>query len=118
MNKLVKKYALVSTSHYDCGEWKSFYILRDNLTEEDVIEINRYAEKHRQLWQECYKKEQENAKNRIVQDLRTELHSYLNKPIPDKYYSIEDYHRLWLDKDLIIEHYVIEDIKEEYYENM
>jgi hypothetical protein len=118
MLKLVKKYALISTSFYEDGKWKNFHILRDNLSEKDVIEINNYAEEYNRLWRECYQKEQENAKNRIIQDLRTELKNYLNKPIPDKHYSINDYYKLWLDQDLITEHYVIEDIKEDFYENM
>ena len=118
MKKLVKKYALVSTSYYDEGEWKKFHILIDNLTEEDIIKISNYYDEYNRLWKENYEKERENAKNRIVEDLRTDLKKFLNEPISDDFYSIEDYYKLWLDKDLIIEHFAIEEIKEVYYENM
>ena len=118
MKKLVKKYALVSTSYYDDGEWKKFHIIIDNLTEEDIIKISNYADEYNRLWKENYENENENAKKRITKDLRTDLEKFLNEPILDDFYSIEDYHKLWLEKDLIIEHFVIEEIKEESYENM
>jgi len=60
-----------------------------------------------------YKQEQENAKNRIVKDLRTDLYKHLDEPIIDDYYSIGDYHKLWTEKDLIIEHFVVEEVNEE-----
>ena len=62
MTKLSKKYALVSTSYYYDGEWKNFYILRNNLTEEDLVKIKFYHDEHMRLWRECYAKEKENAK--------------------------------------------------------
>jgi len=57
MKKLVKKYALVSTSYYDRysnGEWKNFHIIRDNLIEEDIIKISKYADEYSRLWEDCY----------------------------------------------------------------
>ena len=108
MKKLVKKYALVSTSYYDDGEWKKFHIIIDNLTEEDIIKISNYADEYNRLWKENYENENENAKKRITKDLRTDLEKFLNEPILDDFYSIEDYHK----------HFVIEEIKEECYENM
>ena len=115
MKKLIKKYALVSTSHFDGfdGGWKNFHIIRDNLTEEDIIKISNYADEHNRLWKDCYEQERENAKKRIVKDLRTDLYKYLNEPIIDTYYSIEDYSKLWSEKDLIIEHFVVEEVNEE-----
>lgn len=32
-----KKYAIISDSFYDDGRWKSFYVLIDNLTKEQVL---------------------------------------------------------------------------------
>jgi hypothetical protein len=103
---MIKKYALVSTSYYDCGIWKSFYILIDGLTEDDVQKIKFYSEEYSRLWKDCYEQERENAKKSINVDLRTDLKKLLNKSISETdYYTIEDYYKLWSDKDLIIEHY-------------
>lgn len=110
MEKLIKQYAFVSTSYYTDGEWKSFYIVRSGMTENDVLKIKEYYDECNRLRNECYEKERENAKNRISEDLRTDLEEYLNKPIDIEngiYESIRDYHQVWLNKDLIIEHFEI-----------
>ena len=109
MTKLSKKYALVSTSYYCDGEWKNFYILSNNLTEEDLVKIKFYHDEHMRLWRECYAKEKENAKNRVCEDLRTDLQAFLKQPISETdRYSINNYYDLWSEKDLIIENFEVE----------
>jgi len=109
MTKLSKKYALVSTSYYYDGEWKNFYILSKDLTEEDLVTIKFYHDEHMRLWTECYAKERENAKNGVREDLRTDLQAFLNQPISATDRStIDYYHNLWSEKDLIIEHFEVE----------
>ena len=104
---MIKKYALVSTSYWDGNRCKSFHILRSGLTEEEIARIKFYAEERTRLWDECYKQEAENAKNGgITVDLRTGLREMLNKPISEAdIYTVEDYYRIWTEKDLIIERY-------------
>jgi hypothetical protein len=112
MSKLIKKYSFVSTSYYADGDWKSFYILHSGMTENDVLNIKKYADEYNRLWDECYKQERENANNMVCMDLRTDLVANLRRPIDIEqgiYHSIKDYHQMWLDKDLIIEHFEIED---------
>lgn len=109
MSKLIKKYALVSTSFWGGDNWKSFAILKDGLTEDDLIKIKSDADIHRQLWNQCYKQEQENVKNGVSEDLRTDLNKLINQRTPENgYQSIKDNHKLWLDKDLIIESFHVE----------
>lgn len=105
---MIKKYAIVSTNLYVDGEWKSFYLVQTNLTEEDILKIKFYYDEHNRLWEECYAQERENAKNGIAKDLRTDLIYFLKKQISENdYNSIENYYETWLKKDLIIEHYEI-----------
>lgn len=102
MSKLIKKYAIISTAN------DNFFIIEKNLTEDDIILIKYYSDEYDRLWNECYAQERENAKNQIHMaiDLRPDLIKLLNQPISKaNIYSISDYHRIWLSKDLIIEHF-------------
>ena len=106
--KLIKKYALVSTSFWDGDNWKSFHILRNGLSEEDVLRIKHNFDEYLRLWKECYQKEADNTKNGVSQDLRTELVSFLNKiDIENNYTSISDDYNLWSEVDLIIENFKV-----------
>ena len=103
MPKLVKKFAFVSTSFYDrdCGEYKSFY-----------VNFNLYNK----LWKDLFDKERENAQKKTLENLRPELERKLKGFIEEKlsseyiqHFSIKDCHEAWLEKDLIIENYLMED---------
>ncbi len=111
MFKLVKKYAFVSTSYYHDGEWKNFFITHSGMTENDVLKIKEISDEYYRLWEECYAKERENALDGVYEDLRTDLITYLNTRInigTCNYLSRKDYHKIWTEKDLIIEHFVID----------
>lgn len=108
MSRLIKKYALVSTSYWSWsdGEWKSFHIILDNLSEDQVCDLEHGFFEHIRLWNECYAKERENALNQITEDLRTPLMKHLDTVCSGEY-TLEECKKLWSAKDLIIEHYIV-----------
>lgn len=107
MTKLTKMYALVAT-RYDDNNNPSMYIIRDSLTEKDLIEYQNYHAEYNRLWQECYAKEKENRKNKISENLRDDLNKITeNKNSVCGTYSMRYYHDIWEEKQLIIEHFYI-----------
>jgi len=119
MSKLVKKFAFVSTSFYDRdgeGRFKSFHITLNDLTEEDVLIIKKNCDLYDNMWSDLYNLERENAKIGVYKDLRPELEIKIKGLIEDKlsseymqHFSIKDCREAWLEKDLIIENYLIEE---------
>lgn len=107
MERLIKKYALVSTSHWDRdGKWKSFHIILDNLSEDQLCYIEHGFSEYMRLWKECYDKERENALNRTFEDLRTPLVKHIKSALSGEY-TLETCQDLWSQKDLIIEHFMV-----------
>jgi len=107
--RLVRKFALISTSHYEFGEFKNFHIIVEGLSEQQLLLMQEGFDEYNRLWEECYAKERENAYNRITEDLRTPLENHAkNTHFGD--FNMKICQKLWSEKDLVIEHFVTEDL--------
>jgi hypothetical protein len=111
MERLIKKYALVSTSYWSWpdSEWKNFHIILNDLSEDQVCQLQHGYSEFFRLWEECYAKEKENGKNRISEDLRTPLEKHLKSTYSGEY-TLSTCKELWSNKDLIIEHFTVNTI--------
>lgn len=107
--RLVKKFALISTSHYEFGESKSFHVLLDGLSEEQVLSIQAGYDEYYRLWNECYEKERQYAALRISEDLRTPLNAYIDTTYFGDF-NIRTCQKLWSEKELVIEHFTTENL--------
>lgn len=109
MGKLVKKYAIISTSYWDGDNWKNFHVIQSGLSEEDILKIKYNYDEYLRLWNECYDQEKDNSKKGIVKNLRVDLENVLNKRNKENNFtSISDYYKIWSEKDLIIEIFDVE----------
>ena len=106
MTKLTKMYALIAT-RYDDNNNPSMYILRDSLTEEDLIEYQNCYYEYIRLNSIYIEKVKENTNNKIVlQDLRTDFWKIAESRNNGKF-PMRHYYDIWEEKQLIIEHYYI-----------